>query len=66
MTKGEALAKVAGYVAGNVAAGDLEDVTGLSQPEQDELSDADLDRLEWAKDQVVRRLFRMGSQREQD
>lgn len=61
MTRGQALAKVASYVAGMVQAGDLEEATGLTVTQQEEISADDLDRLEWAAAEVVRRLHKMGT-----
>lgn len=59
MTKEEALHQVAGWVAGNIAASGTEEVTGVNP---DSLSSADLARIEWAMNEVCRRLWAMGRQ----
>lgn len=61
MTKGEALAKVACHMAGLIGAGDIEEATGLLVSEQEAMSAADIARIEWAMDEVQRRLCRMGT-----
>lgn len=63
MTKGEALNRVASTMAAILGAGDLEEATGIDPIEQEQMSEADLERLEWAMEEVQRRLYRMGSQR---
>lgn len=52
---------VAAHVAGNLLAGTLEEATGFTEPDQERLSPADLERLADAMDEVARRLYRMGT-----
>lgn len=58
MTKGEALAEVANHVAGMLAGGTFEESTGM-QPGQ--VSDADAARLSEAVEDIIGRLYRMGT-----
>lgn len=59
-TKQEWVARVASYMAGTINAGDFEDVTGIKA---NALSDAELERAEWAMGEVQRRLYLMGKKK---
>jgi hypothetical protein len=59
MRKEEALARVASHIAGLMSASDFEENTGVFSGE---VSDADAERLDWAIEEVKRRLWRMGRQ----
>lgn len=60
MTRQEALQGVAGHVAGSLLAGSLEEACGVDQADMRTMSDADVDRLAWAVEEIARRLRRMG------
>lgn len=60
MNRPQALALVAGHAAGQLQASDLGETTGLTDLQIAELSEADIARLEWAREQVIGRLHRMG------
>jgi hypothetical protein len=62
VTKQEAVRLVASHVAGNLLAGSLEEATGLTEPDQERMSAADLERLADAIDAVGARLYRMGTE----
>lgn len=61
MTKQEAVHLVAGFVAGNLRAGSVEEATGIHWAEFDKMSDADRERLTDAMDEVACRLDKMGT-----
>jgi hypothetical protein len=50
----------AGHVAGSLLAGSLEEATGFHWHELEQMSAAELGRLNWAVEEVARRLHRMG------
>lgn len=56
MTKREAWEHVTGYVIGELS--NTEDIAG-----DDNLSDSDIEKIEWACDQLSRRIARMGMPR---
>ncbi len=58
MNKQQALYVVASHVAGLLQAGSFEEATGVRD---DDVSDADGARLEWAISEIVGRLHRLGS-----
>jgi hypothetical protein len=60
VTKGEAVAKVADRLAGELLSGSFEEMTGFCE---DDVSQADYDRLVEAVDEVANRLYRMGRAR---
>lgn len=62
MNKRQAVFRVASYMAGLMSASALEECTGLTEQEQDRMSEADLARLEEAVAVVMDRLNRMGQQ----
>lgn len=57
----DALNKVAAHVAGNLQASSLEEATGLlvDDPDYSPHTSAEIERLEWAKEEVVRRLYKI-------
>jgi hypothetical protein len=59
MTKAEALARVAQHVAGLLQGGTFEESTGVMPGEK--LSSGDEERLAEAVEELVARLYRMGS-----
>jgi hypothetical protein len=61
MTRQQALAQVADWIAGNLEGATFEEATGIH--DLDKLSDADADRLAWAVEEVGRRLRHMGGTR---
>lgn len=60
MNKGEALARIAGATAGWLHGSELTDL--ITEEAIGGMSDADIERLEEAKELTVRRLARMGQQ----
>jgi hypothetical protein len=60
MNRQEALHTVANHIAGLVETEEFEGVTGHTEGE---LPEADEERLEWARDEVARRLRAMGQSR---
>jgi len=61
VNKQEAVRLVASHVAGNLLAGSLEEAAGITEPEQERMSAADLERLADAIDVIADRLGRMGT-----
>ena len=59
MTRKEALAKVAASTAALLQAGGIEDLFGINEWE----GTSDEERINWAMDEVIRRLYRMGGPR---
>lgn len=60
MNRREAVQQVADHLLAILVSGDLEESTGVSE---NDLSDADADRLGWAVQEVARRLHSMGGRR---
>ena len=58
--KQDALRKIASVVGGLVGAGGLEDLFGY---DEEAWTEAERERLEWACDEVQRRLYAMGEPR---
>jgi hypothetical protein len=58
-TRSEALAQVAGHMAGLLMSGTIEEATGLVHADR-YLTDAEAERYAWAMDEVARRLYKMG------
>lgn len=61
MDRQQALRMVASKAASLIGSSTTEEATGVDN--LDTLSDADIERLEWAMDEVQRRLYRMGGRR---
>jgi hypothetical protein len=59
-TKKQALQVVVSHVAGLLGADSLEEATGFTEPEVAAMSDAEMERLDWAIEEVRRRLYGMG------
>ena len=58
------LYRVASAAAGNLAAGWEGEILGMTEEDQDELSEAEQERLVWAVNEVQRRLHAMGTREE--
>lgn len=63
MTKQQALREVASHIHGWIYGSTLAEASGFDDWQLDKMSDADVARVEWAVEEVSRRICRMGEPR---